>query len=253
MSITKTPLPYAFTDGTVAYGSQVDTNFDAVWLDKDAVIDVVNEITAGTTAVPKATHAVNADNATTAVNAQTANNAANSDTLDGSHKADIITEASSPAGAVTAFAGGTAPTGWLECNGAAVSRTTYAALFGAIGVTYGSGDGISTFNLPDLRGEFLRGWSHGKTGVDEGRTLGSSQGDQLQTHEHAVWNPLHSTWATVTNDGPTSVDTAYQDTIADPGDSTITANVLRAKDLTVGNSGTETRPRNIAMMYIIKH
>lgn len=250
MSITKTPLPYAFTDGTVAYGSQVDTNFDAVWLDKDAVIDAVNAITAGTTAVPEATHAVNADNATAAVTAQTATNATDSDKLDGSHKADIIA-AASPAGSVTAFAGGTAPTGWLECNGAAVSRTTYAALFGAIGVTYGNGDGTSTFNLPDLRGEFIRGWDHGK-GTDAGRAIASAQGDQLQTHEHAVWNPLHNTWATVTNDGPTSVDTAYQDTIADPGDSSITANVLRAKDLTVGNSGTETRPRNVAMMYIIK-
>jgi microcystin-dependent protein len=57
-----------------------------------------------------------------------------------------------PAGVVVAFAGGTAPTGWLICDGSAVSRTTYAALFAAIATAYGAGDGSTTFNLPDLRG-----------------------------------------------------------------------------------------------------
>lgn len=68
----------------------------------------------------------------------------------------------------------TAPTGWLKANGDAVSRTTYAALFAAIGTTYGEGDGSTTFNLPDLRGEFIRGWDDGR-GVDSGRVMGSRQ------------------------------------------------------------------------------
>ena len=68
----------------------------------------------------------------------------------------------------------TAPTGWLKANGALVSRSTFAALFAAIGTTYGAGDGSTTFALPDLRGEFPRGWDDGR-GVDSGRAFGSFQ------------------------------------------------------------------------------
>jgi len=64
-----------------------------------------------------------------------------------------------PSGMVGYFGNTTPPTGWLQCNGAAVSRATYAALFTAIGTVYGSGDGSTTFNLPDARGMFLRGWA----------------------------------------------------------------------------------------------
>jgi uncharacterized SAM-binding protein YcdF (DUF218 family) len=67
------------------------------------------------------------------------------------------------------------PSDYLECNGQAVSRTTYAALFAKIGITYGAGNGSTTFNIPDLRGEFVRGWSNGRSGVDVGRNLGSWQ------------------------------------------------------------------------------
>ena len=84
-----------------------------------------------------------------------------------------------PSGAVLYFAGQTAPAGWLKANGAAVSRTAYAALFAAIGTTYGAGDGSTTFNLPDLRGEFMRGWDDGR-GIDRGRAFGSAQGDAIR-------------------------------------------------------------------------
>ncbi|MEH6566916.1 MAG: phage tail protein, partial [Halopseudomonas sp.] len=80
----------------------------------------------------------------------------------------------SPAGMLAHFARTTAPTGWLKANGAAVGRVAYADLFAAIGTTFGAGDGFNTFNLPDLRGEFIRGWDDGK-GVDVGRALGSWQ------------------------------------------------------------------------------
>jgi len=79
-----------------------------------------------------------------------------------------------PAGAVCFVAQNTAPTGWLKANGAAVSRTTYAALFAALGTTFGVGDGSTTFNLPDLRGEFPRGWDDSR-GADSGRGFGSFQ------------------------------------------------------------------------------
>ena len=84
-----------------------------------------------------------------------------------------------PSGMVMIFAGDFAPVGWLKANGAAVSRTVYANLFAAIGTRYGAGDGYSTFNLPDLRGEFARFWDDGR-GVDSGRGLGTWQGDAIR-------------------------------------------------------------------------
>ena len=60
-----------------------------------------------------------------------------------------------PTGMISAFH--TVPEGWLQCNGAAVSRTTYAALFAVIGTKYGSGDGSTTFNLPNLHHKFIEG------------------------------------------------------------------------------------------------
>ena len=134
-------------------------------------------------------------------------------------------------GTVTAYAGATVPTNWLECNGAAISRTTYAALFAAIGVLWGVGDGSTTFNLPDMRGEFLRGWDNGR-GVDSGRALASSQTDEFESHTHSVTGYAGVNGATYRIDsGVTS---------GESGNST------------GSTGGTETRPRNIAMMYIIK-
>ncbi|MEM7047394.1 MAG: phage tail protein [Pseudomonadota bacterium] len=82
-----------------------------------------------------------------------------------------------PVGSIISYAAQTPPKGWLECDGAAISRSDYANLFKVIGTTYGDGDGETTFNLPDLRSEFVRGWDHGR-GVDdhpEHRQLGSHQ------------------------------------------------------------------------------
>jgi microcystin-dependent protein len=78
------------------------------------------------------------------------------------------------AGEIIYYAGATPPSGFLAANGQTVSRTTYANLFAAIGTTYGAGDGSTTFQLPDLRGEFIRGLDGGR-GVDTGRSLGSFQ------------------------------------------------------------------------------
>lgn len=134
-------------------------------------------------------------------------------------------------GIVTAYAGATVPTNWLECNGAAISRTTYAALFAAIGVLWGVGDGSTTFNLPDMRGEFLRGYDHGR-GVDSGRALASSQTDGLKAHTHDVT-------------GYAGVNATTE---------RINAGVMYGESghSTGSTGGTETRPRNVSMMYIIK-
>ena len=84
-----------------------------------------------------------------------------------------------PVGTIITSARATAPDGFLMCNGAAISRTAYADLFSAIGTAYGAGDGSSSFNIPDLRGEFIRGADNGR-GVDGGRALGSAQGDAIR-------------------------------------------------------------------------
>lgn len=96
-----------------------------------------------------------------------------------------LTNAPNPivAGTIAYLGMSSAPTGWLKANGAAVSRTTYASLFSAIGTTYGTGDGSTTFNVPDLRGEFLRGFDDGR-GVDSGRGIGTTQSHQMQSHNH---------------------------------------------------------------------
>jgi microcystin-dependent protein len=83
-------------------------------------------------------------------------------------------EAAIPTGTVSQFAGATAPTGWLICDGSAVSRTTYSTLFGVVGATYGAGDGSTTFNVPDFRGRVPVGqFPSGKTQV---ATLGNNEG-----------------------------------------------------------------------------
>ena len=137
---------------------------------------------------------------------------------------------STPTGAIEVFAMTTAPTGWLKCDGAAVSRTTYAALFAAIGTTFGVGDGATTFNLPDLRGEFVRGWDDSR-GVDSGRTFGSAQADELRAHAHT-----------------------YQSPVAGSSDSGgAVGSIQRNPSYATGTAGgVETRPRNIALMYCIK-
>ena len=90
-----------------------------------------------------------------------------------------------PVGTILAHAANTPPTGFLECNGSNISRSTYATLFSAISTTFGVGDGSSTFALPDLRGQFIRGWAN--TGsTDASRVFGSTQTDQNKNHTHTT-------------------------------------------------------------------
>lgn len=93
------------------------------------------------------------------------------------------TNAQTPVGSVFAMATPTVPAGYLECNGAAVSRVSYRTLFGLIGTYYGGGDGSTTFNLPDLRGAFVRGHDNGRT-VDNGRGFGTTQASGAG-HQHS--------------------------------------------------------------------
>lgn len=91
-----------------------------------------------------------------------------------------------PVGTLTMFAGADAPTGWLLCNGAAVSRTTYATLFGIIGITYGSGNGTDTFNLPDLRGRAPIGVGTGRNNDNTADLTTRNRGTKVGTETHTL-------------------------------------------------------------------
>ena len=196
----------------------------------------------------------------------------------------VNTDTHAPPGMVSYFARGNAPAGWMKANGAAISRTAYAALFAAIGTTYGAGDGANTFNLPDLRGEFIRGVDDGR-GVDGGRALGSPQGSSFASHNHGVNDPGH---------GHGVNDPGHAHGVNDPGHShgipvasgdgyvgDINLNGGSRSGKSTGTSGTgisiqgagtgiwisgsgtgistqaagsnETRPRNVALLACIKY
>ncbi|NHR07998.1 phage tail protein [Chromobacterium haemolyticum] len=142
-----------------------------------------------------------------------------------------------PAGTVQFFAMQVAPRGWLRANGAAVSRTTYPALFAAIGTTFGVGDGVSTFNLPDLSGQFVRGWT-GAGALDPGRAFGSVQNDLVKLTDiwTAYWQgaaapPIGNSFPVVSNQSSAS-NASYQNAPASPN--------------------AETRPKNIALLACVK-
>jgi len=90
-----------------------------------------------------------------------------------------------PVGSIAPYAGPGSPTGWLKCNGQVVNRNAYPDLFAAIGTTYGAGDGVTTFSVPDLRAEFIRGFT-------AGHTLGTKYPWLTGAHTHGVSDPLHS-------------------------------------------------------------
>jgi|TARA_A100001515_G_scaffold110324_1_gene91268 microcystin-dependent protein len=177
-----------------------------------------------------------------------------------------------PSGSVFCMAVATVPSGYLECNGAAVSRTTYSVLFAVIGTAYGTGNGSSTFNLPDLRGEFVRGFDNGK-GTDSGRSIATSQGSQNAQHNHSASatstagahsHSLNYQRKHVEDTGTAAItDIRREGGDGDGGSQTFTndttsgfmnnATVSVSTSVSIGNQGgNESRPRNVAMMYVIK-
>ena len=167
---------------------------------------------------------------------------------------EVVTADPVPSGAVMNFAMPTAPDGWLEADGSEVSRTEFSALFNAIGTVWGEGDGSTTFNLPDARGEFMRGWDNGR-GIDSGRAFGSSQADENKAHNHSgeigsVGNHSHSVTAARENrqwrgDGFTIA--GVNETFNSGGGGS------HSHSLSIDNAGgNESRPRNIAILTCIK-
>lgn len=160
--------------------------------------------------------------------------------------------ASAVTGEIKLWPVATLPPGYLECDGSAVSRATHVALFAVLGVAYGVGDGTTTFNLPDLRGEFVRGWDHGRN-LDAGRALGSGQQDAVQEITGAA-----NTVATVSGHSypvTTGALTASGGNglgAAAGGDWYIEAGNVIFDAAGSARTAAETRPRNVALMYIIK-
>jgi len=139
---------------------------------------------------------------------------------------------STPPGTVITIAASTAPTGYLKANGASLNTTTYASLFSTIGYTFG-GSGAS-FTLPDLRGEFIRGWVDDRVGIDTGTTFGRFQNDSFRSHTHAY-------------NKNTNANTDHS------GFDTISNNPSFSSQPTGSTGEDETRPRNIALLYCIKY
>jgi microcystin-dependent protein len=160
-----------------------------------------------------------------------------------------------PAGIIAPFAGTVVPSGWLACQGQAVSQVTYAALFAAIGTTWNTtGEGAGNFRLPDLRGMFVRGTGTNATGSSSGAvgpSVGAYAADTYLNHSHAVTDPGHA--HTITTGTRTGDGNGADYWIAGSG---VTRNAnSNTTGLTVNTSttgGTETKPKNYGVLYIIK-
>ena len=160
-------------------------------------------------------------------------------------------------GAILPFAMNSAPSGWLVANGAAVSRTTYADLFAAIGTTYGAGIG-TVFVLPDLRGYFVRGAGTNSDTTASG-TFGVKQADGFQSHTHtgsAASAGAHTHTHTDNYKlGNLNQQTGSGSWTGSNSDRTLNTGSAGAHThtLSIDATGTtETRPSNIAMLYCIK-
>lgn len=165
-----------------------------------------------------------------------------------------------PIGGVIPFFGSTAPTGWLLCQGQSLSRTTYYELYEVIGTNSGTANGTS-FNIPDLRGQFLRGYS-GLSGIDPdaasrtadnaggatGNNIGTQQADAFDAHDHGGGAHTH----VVSGDALDDVGSGYLvgggTFSADDGQDTTSS----SGTIIASNGGNETRPTNIACNYIIR-
>lgn len=177
-----------------------------------------------------------------------------------------------------AFAANTAtvPAGFLIANGAAVSRTTYARLFAKIGTAFGAGNGTTTFNLPDLRGLFIRGLDNNR-GIDAGRIFGSNQDDDLKTHSHTTSGGSHTHNAVASTTGKHRHDVLMSS--SQSGSGTFSPNGMGPATYSIPNAtsengdhthaivvdpatvnitvdatgGAETRPKNVALVACIMY
>jgi microcystin-dependent protein len=192
-----------------------------------------------------------------------------------------------PTGTVVPYAANSAPSGWILCDGSLYGRTALDPspqpnLFGVIGTTYGAGDGLTNFAVPDLRGMFVRGFDNGRN-IDPLRVFGTTQADAFKSHNHTAGAESAHThsFSGTTGDRSQSHSHAYTRTVfantRQAQASGSNTGVAETGSATAGESnghthnfsgttgagsshthtisaegGTETRPQNVAMNYIIK-
>lgn len=175
--------------------------------------------------------------------------------------ASATQEALAPVGSIMAYAASAAPSGWLLCDGSAVNRVTYAALFALIGTTHGQGDGSSTFNLPDYRGRFLRMVTGGSandpdassrtamaTGGNTGNNVGSVQDSIFASHNHGGGNHGHTSSGSYGAGGGAAMQGS------DGGGIPFSISNVNASGTIISTQGgNETRPINAYVKYIIKY
>lgn len=247
-------IPNSFSANTTARSSEVNANFNAIaTLLNSTKLDSTNVQTGGIAEANIASSAVSAAKlATDAVTTAKIQASAVTYAKLGSDVVSTIT----PAGSVIMYAGTSAPTGWLLCDGSPVSRTTYSTLYSVVGNSFGDGsqnaDGSSSgngtnshFNLPDMRGRFVRGFDGTAnrdpdaasrtamlSGGNTGDAVGSVQEDQLESHSHST----DAIYLSNTGGPPLAGGAAY-------AGFTATVNAT---------GGNETRPKNITVNYLIK-
>ncbi|SVB74383.1 uncharacterized protein METZ01_LOCUS227237 [marine metagenome] len=160
------------------------------------------------------------------------------------------------AGSIIPIGMATVPTGFLLCDGTAVSRTTYAVLFAAISTTWGAGDSSTTFNVPDLEGMFLRGTgSHGTGNMANGSdfagpSLAAYENDQVQGHNHTFsqvltqgGNGVYNSEIVSGQNGTTAINTNHP----------LNASAYSALTYGTPRMGDEARPCNTGVKYCIKY
>lgn len=179
-----------------------------------------------------------------------------------------------PAGTIQAHGGANAPKGWLVCDGSIVSRAAYPRLFAAIGETWGAGDGLTTFKLPDLRDEFLRGasaslnvgqkqadetksHSHSASSGSAGSHTHTGTANSAGSHTHTYTRPnWASNWGSSSNAGvPTVTEGVHTSSAgAHTHSLSINSNGAHTHSVTVNaTGGAETRPRCAVVLMCIKY
>lgn len=251
-------IPNTFTPDTLARSAQVNANFTSITtLLNSTLLDSTNIQSGGivgsniaANTVSKANLAADVVDGATLDKDGTGAMIVRDAGVSLAKLSAAVAAALCPAGGVVMYAGASAPTGWLMCDGTAVSRSTYAGLYTAIGISHGQGNGSTTFNLPDYRGRFIRGTDNMgsgaasrdpdtltrtamATGGNTGNNVGSIQADALAAHTHPYLRSSAPGFGAGSSD-PNSVD---QPNFSDDTSST---------------GGAETRPINAYANFIIK-
>jgi microcystin-dependent protein len=213
----------------------------------------------------------NVESLQSAIDTNTADIATNASDISDNASAIAAFGSAVPVGSIIAYGGSSAPTGWFECDGVAISRTTYEALYTAIGTNYGYGDGSTTFNIPDLRGKFPRGYDHGAgndpdvssrtaqaTGGNTGDNVGSVQDSAMQriTGDADTAGNIGFFQSGGTENGVFKKGTTKGNAITNtPASADLLAfdSSLSSSPNTAKTSDYETRPINVSVMFIIKY